>query len=94
MSEGNHYGVPEDVLTNLVREAFSSEPAGELRPFADYDEKLDTLNIQEKDSSVLEEAVPGSNITILRDNYNPRDGGTGRIIGVRISQWSQWLKNF
>lgn len=94
MSEGNRYGVPEDVLTNLVKEDFSSEPAREFRPFADHDERLDTLTVQEKDCSILEEAVPGSNITLLRDNYNPGDGGTGRIIGVRISQWSRLLKNF
>lgn len=62
----------DEKLTSLVRGSLP-ENAGEFRPCAFFDERLDCIRVVTRDCSVLEERI-NAYVTVLIDNYYPEPG--------------------
>jgi hypothetical protein len=82
MSEGNNYGVPEEILRQLRK-------MSEFRPCVFVKTELDELTILQEDCSFTEEQIPGGYMSVLRKNHG---GDDGKIVGVILHGWSRWTK--
>ncbi len=78
----NNYGVLPGLLAEM-RDLLRG--SGEFNPLAFHNKALDILTVQNRDCSVLEEPIPGTNFAILKDVH------TGKVIGINIYQWSEYL---
>jgi hypothetical protein len=73
--------MPEELKT-LVRNTWQGG-AGEFRPCAFFDDRLDCIRVIARDCSVLEERI-NDRLTVLLDNHHVHRQGSGKYVGFTV----------